>query len=280
MTASPSPTAPRSIVFLDVDGTLLTYELALPDSAVAAIRRARAVGHRVVLTTGRSRPEIPQEIWDIGIDGMIGGNGMYVEYDGEVLADRALAADVTAELVEWMDERELGYYLESRNGLFGNPLLPARGAAKLYGGDTEANRERFVSMLHDLQITADLRRSDVAKISFALGAEHLDDARARFGERVAVSTWSGTGNGPEFGEFALPGVDKMVAIRELLATLDGVERTIAMGDAASDLAMIEFCNVGVAMGNAEPAVQERADLVAPRVDEDGLAVAFGELGLG
>lgn len=41
-------------VFLDVDGTLVTYENVLPSSAVRAIREARAAGHRVYVCTGRS----------------------------------------------------------------------------------------------------------------------------------------------------------------------------------------------------------------------------------
>ena len=63
------------IVFIDVDGTLVNYDGTLPDSAVEAIRQARKNGHRVYISTGRSRAEVYQEIWDIGLDGMIGGNG-------------------------------------------------------------------------------------------------------------------------------------------------------------------------------------------------------------
>lgn len=63
------------IIFLDVDGTLVDYENKLPASAVTAIRQARSNGHRVYICTGRSRAEVYPELWDIGLDGMIGGNG-------------------------------------------------------------------------------------------------------------------------------------------------------------------------------------------------------------
>ena len=71
------------IIFLDVDGTVVDYSNRLPASAVEAIRRARREGHLVYLTTGRSKAEMYQELWDISIDGMIGGNGSYVEHRGE-----------------------------------------------------------------------------------------------------------------------------------------------------------------------------------------------------
>lgn len=69
----------KKIIFLDVDGTLTDYENHIPASAAEAIRKARANGHRVYLCTGRSRAEIYDELWAIGLDGMIGGNGCYAE---------------------------------------------------------------------------------------------------------------------------------------------------------------------------------------------------------
>ncbi len=87
----------KKIIFLDVDGTLTDYENHIPASAAEAIRKAlangrlaissssqftsaeairkaRANGHRVYLCTGRSRAEIYDELWAIGLDGMIGGS--------------------------------------------------------------------------------------------------------------------------------------------------------------------------------------------------------------
>ena len=73
------------IIFLDVDGTLTGYDNGIPDSAKKAIRMTREKGNRVYLCTGRSRAEIYQEIWDIGVDGLIGGNGSYIEANEKVL---------------------------------------------------------------------------------------------------------------------------------------------------------------------------------------------------
>lgn len=270
---------PRTIVFLDVDGTLVNYRLDTPPSAVPAIRQARSLGHQVVLTTGRSRAEMPQDIWDIGFDGMIGGNGMYVEFQGEVLHDRALAADLTSELVEWMQSRRLGFYLESRNGLFANEYLLPEAARVIHGENTKEHRDTVSRQLHGVAVVDQLHRDDVAKISFVLGHDDYRQAQQEFGDRVKISTWSATGKGPEFGEFALPGVDKIHAINDLLATLEGIERTVAIGDAASDQAMIEAADVGIAVGNGEEKIKQVADLVVPDVDDDGLAIAFAQLGI-
>ena len=79
------------VLFLDVDGTLVDYHGELPASAADAVRAARAAGHLVFLCTGRARAEVQQELWDLGVDGLIGGNGNYIEHRGEVVLHNALS---------------------------------------------------------------------------------------------------------------------------------------------------------------------------------------------
>ena len=100
------------VVFIDVDGTLVDYENKLPQSAVEAIRQARKNGHKVYICTGRSRAEVYQEIWDIGLDGMIGGNGAYVEDNGKVVAHKLITFDQCKKIVDWLHNRKLEFYLE------------------------------------------------------------------------------------------------------------------------------------------------------------------------
>jgi len=57
----------RKIIFIDVDGTLVNYENVLPDSAVEVIRSARQQEHKVYICTGRSRAEVYENIWNIGL---------------------------------------------------------------------------------------------------------------------------------------------------------------------------------------------------------------------
>lgn len=72
------------INLLDVVGTLVNYENRLLSSAVTAIRQARNHGHRVYICTGRSKAEIYPDLWEIGLEGMIGGNGSYAEDGGQM----------------------------------------------------------------------------------------------------------------------------------------------------------------------------------------------------
>lgn len=92
------------IIFIDVDGTLLDYENKLPQSAVTAIQQARANGHKVYICTGRSKAEVYDYIWDIGRDGMIGGNGSYVEHQGQVIMHQLITKDQCCHIVDWLKE--------------------------------------------------------------------------------------------------------------------------------------------------------------------------------
>lgn len=64
----------KKIIFLDLDGTLWTFE-KIPSSALEAIELARKNGHKIYINTGRTRCEIPQFLFDMNLDGYCLGSG-------------------------------------------------------------------------------------------------------------------------------------------------------------------------------------------------------------
>ena len=108
----------KKIIFLDVDGTIVDYDNHIPDSAKIAIQQSRKNGHLVFLCTGRSKAEMSNEILDIGFDGIIGGNGSYIEYKNQVLMHQLILYETAKQVVDWLESRGLEFYLESNNGLF------------------------------------------------------------------------------------------------------------------------------------------------------------------
>ena len=271
------------IILTDVDGTLVDYDNTLPSSAVDAIRRARAAGHRVFLCTGRARAEVYDELWAIGVDGLIGGNGNYIEHDGEVVLHSCLTTEQCRAVVDWLNERGLAFYLESNAGLFGSVGFEqdAADAVQAYAAGKGAGfmtvRDAFPHMIYD---AGDLYRDDVMKVSYALRS--IDDhhaAAAAFPE-LKSGTWGGVGGHPLFGDLGVPAVTKAHAVTALLEHLGAdVADTIAFGDALVDLPMFEICATAVAMGNAPDEVKDAADLITDAVSDDGLAHAFQRLGL-
>jgi cof-like hydrolase len=279
------PSARRRVVLLDVDGTLVTYTGAMPDSAADAVRRARAAGHRVYPATGRSRAEMPGWFDELGFDGMIGANGSYIESDGEVVAHRRLELMDVATVVDWLTRRDLPFYLEANSGLYASPgfreaALPAVRAYAAGKGRADAETVSVDEALHGLMETADLIRDDVNKISYVLSdAADLEAARTAF-PALTHGSWGGRGHAALFGDMGVRGITKSRAIDLLLAHI-GAELvdTVALGDATVDIDMLSHCGVGVAMGNASQEVKDAADLVTGDVEADGLVKAFARLSL-
>lgn len=273
------------IVFLDVDGTLVDYENRIPLSAVKAIRLARQNGHRIYICTGRSRAEIITELWDIGLDGMIGGNGSYVEDHGQVIFHQTLTLQQCIQVVDWLHKRELAFYLECNDGLFASEgfetaALPAIQRYMSGTAETKLNMITVDNMFPSMIYGGNLQRPDVNKVSFVLGEyqDYLDAAEAF--PYLHSGTWGGKGELALFGDLGVKNISKVYAIRVLLNHL-GVEQgqTIALGDAAVDIPMLDYCACGVAMGNSSEEVKKAASFVTDNVRQDGLWNAFVKLQL-
>ena len=64
------------------------------------------------ICTGRSKAEVYPYLWDIGLDGMIGGNGSYVEDGDTVVMHQLITAEQCKHIVDWLKSRGLEFYLE------------------------------------------------------------------------------------------------------------------------------------------------------------------------
>ena len=277
----------RKIIFLDVDGTLVDYNNRIPQSAIRAICKARQNGHLVFVSTGRSRAEMQPELWDIGLDGMIGGNGSYVEYDDQVLMHQLISPAQAKAAVDWLHKRGLEFYLESNNGLFASENFKerARETLRIYAmrkGKTsaEVENQEVEDAIYGLIFGGRLYRDDLNKISFVLDSyQDYLDAQKAFPD-LKVGTWGGRGETALFGDLGVKNITKAHAIDVLLQHLKADKKdTIAFGDAKVDIPMLDYCEIGVSMGNGGPEILAMADMVTDDVEEDGLYKAFEKLGL-
>ena len=195
-------------VAVDYDGTLT--EADAPDPTVlAAVRRTRGGGRRVVLVTGRIMESLLASFPDAEstFDAIVAENGGVIWQ--EASGARAVAPPVAPELAV---------------------ALAARGVPVEQGRVLLAT-----SAIYDQAVLQEIAR---------LGLE-VQLVRNR-GALMALP----------------PGVSKGTGLLEALAEL-GVSRhsTIAVGDAENDHSLMESCELGVAVANAVPALQEHADVV-------------------
>lgn len=276
----------EKIIFIDVDGTLTNYSNEIPESAKEAIKLARANGHRVYICTGRSEAEVPQEIWNIGLDGMIGGNGSYVKNQDTVVMHQLITLEQCKHIIDWLNKKGLEFYLESNNGLFASANFNegAKEAVALYqtrkGRDaTLTPAQVFHGMIFDNK-PEDLIRDDLNKVSYVLNSyqDYLDSI-IEFPD-LKPGTWGGAGETALFGDLGVKGIDKGHSIDVLLEYLGAsIKDTYAFGDAKVDIPMLEKCNIGVAVASGGDEIKAMADYVTDDVDEDGIYNAFKHFGL-
>ncbi|MDI9519351.1 MAG: HAD family hydrolase [Bacillota bacterium] len=273
------------IIFIDVDGTLITYENKLPESAKKAVIQARKNNHLVYLCTGRSKAEMPDYILDIGLDGIICGNGSYVEHNGKVIMHKLISKEDAKEIVDWLHSKNLEFYLESNNGLFASRNFREVGKKPIQQysankGETNYQNLEVEDVLHGLIFDGKLYRDDLNKVSFVLNSyQDYLDAKEKF-SHLPVGTWGGKGEKALFGDIGIANVTKENAIDYLLKYLKrDVKDTFAFGDAIIDISMLEFCNIGVAMNSGQQEIKEIADYVTDDVDKDGLYNAFKHFNL-
>ncbi len=272
----------KKAIFLDVDGTLVDYECILPESAVKAIKEARENGHKVYMCTGRSKAEIPDFLWDIGLDGLIGGNGSYVEENGEVILHKLITTEQCKRIVDWLKSRNLEFYLESNNGLFASENFEevSKETFQKYCNRKGIEVKPASELLHGIVFGGELYRDDLNKVSFILNSyqDHLDSVK-EFPD-LKAGTWGGHGEVALFGDLGIKDISKASAVDAVLNHIGfAVEDTFAFGDAKIDIPMLEYCKVGVSMGNGGEEIKAMADYITDDVDKDGLYNAFKHFGL-
>ncbi len=291
--ARDASTPPRSdrrrIVFLDVDGTILEHGSHVSPSTGPAVRAARAAGHLVYLSTGRSASDIHPRVAEMGFDGAITNSGALVTSGDEVVVDRPLSPAAADRMLTALRSRGIRYFLQSRDGVYASDdmaeLMRDYGAAldaRVAAGQEIRPEDSLVGLAQRTFPSvdeADLTRIDKA-VFVSDHEEGIDELREDLGDEFLIVPGSMPLPGGSNGEISERDTTKGSAIELLLAHL-GIDPAdaVGIGDSWNDIEMFEVCGVAVAMGNAQPELKALADFVTTDVLDDGVANAFRRLGL-
>ncbi len=264
------------LLAVDYDGT--TAEGGhLPTQRVRdAGAAARAAGVRIVLATGRSFGASFRFAEALGLrDELITYQGAIVREMARphtTLLKEVLPSEPLAEFLAFAEARDLDLSLYGEEEYYITALRHSR----------EFHQRWFGPPFHVVPTYADALRAFRAKGEAPIkglmivepgGGEPLAaELRAQFGDRLTVLR-----SHELFTEVTAPNASKGNALA-FVAARCGISQaeTIAVGDSDNDISMIRWAGLGVAMGNAAPEVKAAASLIAPSVQEDGLAAVIEE----
>lgn len=263
-----------SIVFLDIDGTLLNSRHQVMPCTHNHLQYLHRQGVPIVLCSARPPKGVNLVAQQIGVQGPMAcynGGLIFDEHCTifrDVGIDIRLAMDFKRFVSERFPEIVVSAYLYDV-WLAEDPQNPQiaqeaeiSGCTPLKGSLEKA--ATAASHIHKLLCMGDAMRIRALQ----------KEIQQHFPQLMALRSKA------TYLEILPPESTKGSAAQALLAHYGlGPKHAVAFGDSDVDLDMLQYCGFGVAMGNAPRQVKEAADYVTASNDEEGVFIALNSLRL-
>lgn len=254
------------VAFFDIDGTLADNQLPrhlhfserVPDSAKQALLKLKENEIEPVIASGRHYQTLVGLADTLGVNSVISSNGNCVHYHGKMIHQNVIPSDLLEKLTEELQKQQIEFLIETAETIycFDN---------NDYQGDP-SSKKQFLSLDDPLP-------KDVLQLIIPWD----DENRFKLGiesplivEKVA----------PVAANIHLKSGTKAEGIHKICDEMAiSVEQALAFGDEENDFTMFDAVGFPIAMGNAAPALKEKAAHVTANVSDDGIWKACIDLGL-
>lgn len=255
----------KSIVFFDIDGTLLDDNKDLPQTAKEAVFKLQEKGYIVAIATGRAPFMYADLREELGIDTYVSYNGQYVVSNGEVIYTNPLNISSLIELTDtalqnehpivFMDHEDMKAnvpehpYIEESIATLKINQFPTHDPHYYKG------RELYQSLLFCEEGQEKQYEEQFKDFDFIRWHPVSVDVLPKGGSKAH-------------------GIEKIANKLGIHA-----ENIYAFGDGPNDVDMLKSIKNSVAMGNGVEEVKNVAKHVTKSVDEDGILHGLELVGL-
>jgi Cof subfamily protein (haloacid dehalogenase superfamily) len=251
------------LVACDIDGTLLRDDGTISTFTRHMLNRLNRAGVDFLLVTGRPVRTLPQVLRQTATTGVVvclNGSASYDPVHMRVLDRTTIAPAALREVIHTL--RRLFADVVFAAEVDGGRWLMCEPAYPLDQGTPWSRRVELPLLVHQ----------PVCKFLAKVHEDDPDALLAAVDARLDGVVEVDTTRCPGVLEMTATGVTKATALARLAAA-SGIrsERVVAFGDMPSDLAMLTWAGVGVAMANAHPAVLARAAQLTSSNNDDGVA---------
>lgn len=259
---------PKAIIFFDLDLTLLDDSKTVPAGNRDAIRRLIANDCLPVLCTGKNYWETAQIRADTGITAVVAANGAEVYVDGKAIAQSAFKPAEVAAFIEQANQD--GYPVAMYNG--------ETAALTRYDDATAASYALMVQKQPPIVPDFAAHEAVAMMLLFTPQDDPAEPVQRAYAAQFPDFTFYR--NGPYALDVVQKSVNKGTGVHLLQDTLGlGDVPTYAFGDGNNDIEMFDAVDVGVAMGNALPALLPHASYQTDDYLSDGITHALEHFNL-
>ncbi len=263
----------EKVLVLDIDGTLTNSQKQITDATKQGILNTLKRGHKVILASGRPTPGMRRYEEELELEKYGGyllsfNGGRIVECrSGEIVYQRTLPLSIIPSLFAFARDNGCGLLT-----YFGDKIISA------FPPDEYAQLESRINGM-EIKVVENFKEYvdfDINKCLLTAPPEKACELekqlQVKYGQQVSVYR-----SEPFFIEIMPQNVDKATSLDRMLETVGLTRRNaICCGDGFNDITMIRYAGLGVAMGNAQPAVKEAADYITGTNDEDGLVTVIDD----
>ena len=248
--------------FFDIDGTLLSFKTHLVSpGTIQAFEELHRQGIHTFISSGRPKVLIPP--MPVGFDGYVTMNGGYCFVGNQVLLRNPIPQKETDRWLQYAEQEGLCTMIFTEHEMFVNTH-----------SDPVANtiRNQLEFQMPPLLPTRQMMGRETFQVIAIMPAERDNDVLQML-PHCRLPRWH-----PQFSDLVNADNSKATGIDSILHHY-GIDRNecIGLGDGGNDIEMLDFCGIGVAMGNADDNVKAHADYVTTSVDDEGIANALRQL---
>lgn len=258
------------MIFLDLDGTLLDDEKNLPKANREAIDEALALGHKVLICTGRPLSSAIKQVPVLGLN----RPGCYaITYNGGLIYDIGEKKTVYKRTLP-IDQ--VKYLFKKAYEYGGIHIQTYTDRGFICEQDTKESREYARMTKTERRVVKDVAEALNGQEPCKVLAVAIGYDRKRIeGFRRSLLEWAEGKldvcfSSYELLEFVPEGVSKGNAVRQMSKLLGiPVENTIAVGDAENDISMIQAAGIGAVMKNANDDIKQYGDYITEKNNNEG-----------
>lgn len=277
------------LIAIDLDGTLLREDGTISETDQEAVRNRQANGDIITFCSGRSLHDMQEiaAIANLQVP-LICANGSLIYVNGDIIRSQILVEDKLKELMEKLSEAELYFEVYTNKGVYVDKnkkrILEEEKEALFSTPEEKENAEQIIQKQYSQYglvevedyLEAGVTELDPYKIFIlTFHRQELEKFAEKWKDREDISI---TTSGYQKLEIAHPDASKGDALAELARHFQiPRENTVAIGDNYNDISMFQYAGSGIAMQNAEPEVQEYADHITKKNEENGVGYALNEI---